>query len=78
NALLVPPKNPDAIAIAIERMIKNPDLYEQLSRKGRLFVEQNISWRKYAEYMLKVFEEVIKRNKGIPRHMNSSGSSHIR
>ncbi|MDP3770360.1 MAG: hypothetical protein Q8R40_05495, partial [bacterium] len=68
NALLVPPKNPDAIAIAIERMIKNPDLYEQLSRKGRLFVEQNISWRKYTEYMLKVFEEVIKRNKGIPRY----------
>ncbi|MDZ4260263.1 MAG: hypothetical protein U1A25_01235, partial [Candidatus Sungbacteria bacterium] len=54
NALLVPPKN--------------PDLYEQLSRKGRLFVEQNISWRKYTEYMLKVFEEVIKRNKGIPRY----------
>lgn len=61
NALLVPPKSPEAIAVAIERMMKDPLLYERLSQQGRSFVEQNISWRLYAQGMMRVFEEAAAR-----------------
>ncbi|TSD04736.1 MAG: Glycosyl transferase [Parcubacteria group bacterium Greene0714_36] len=59
NALLVPPKNPKAIVAAIERLIATPALYESLSRKGRTFVEQNISWERYAKDMLEVLEGAV-------------------
>ena len=59
NALIVPAKNPEAIAQAITRLITNPDLYEKLSKEGRAFVEGNISWKQYATGMMKVYKEAI-------------------
>ena len=56
DALMVNPKSPEEIAESIERLIDNPDLYLKLSQNGRKFVEENISWQKYAQGMLKVFE----------------------
>ena len=64
NALLVPPKSPEAIASSIRRLIADPALYQSLSVKGRAFVEAHISWQKYAEGMLKVFEEARAKYKG--------------
>lgn len=58
NALLVDAQSPDQIASAIEKLIHTPDLYEQLSKNGREFVEQNITWRKYADSMLAIFESI--------------------
>jgi len=59
NALLVNPKNPGEIAKAIQSLIDNPDLYRTLSKNGRDFVEQNISWVKYTDQMEDVFKRVM-------------------
>ncbi len=59
HALLVSPKSPEEIAHAVKRLIDNPNLYQMLSRNGRLFVEQHISWHQYAEGMMSVFKKAI-------------------
>jgi glycosyltransferase involved in cell wall biosynthesis len=56
NALLVEPKQPEQIAWALARLHNERELKPKLSRNGREFVENNISWRKYAENMLEVYE----------------------
>jgi glycosyltransferase involved in cell wall biosynthesis len=55
NVLLVPPKNPQALCDAIVSLYKNRDLWKKLSESGRLFVENNICWEKYAEAMFDCF-----------------------
>ena len=59
NALVVDPKHPDQVAQAVMRLLKNAGLYGQLSKNGRALVEQKISWKNYADSMLRVFEKAI-------------------
>ncbi len=61
HALLVSPKSPEEIAHAVKRLIDNPNLYQMLSRNGRLFVEQHISWERYTDSLLSVFDSVLKK-----------------
>lgn len=60
NALLVNPKSPAEIAKAVKTLIDNPALYRRLSRNGRMFVEQNISWSRQAKKLLALFEDILK------------------
>lgn len=57
NALLVNPKSPGEIAAAIKRLVNDPGLYLKISQNSRKFVEEKISWEKYTQAMLKVFED---------------------
>jgi len=41
NGLLVPPKDPDALAVAIKRLAGDPDLAMRLSRAGRQHIVQH-------------------------------------
>lgn len=60
NALLVEPKNHQALAAHIMKLADNHDLYARLSKSGRAFVERNISWAKLALDMEKLFIGVAK------------------
>ncbi|MFY9462686.1 MAG: glycosyltransferase family 4 protein, partial [Candidatus Sungiibacteriota bacterium] len=62
NALLVSPRLPKEIADAVENMTADPALYAMLSRNGRVFVEKEISWERYADQMSKLFQKAIGRN----------------
>ena len=53
SALLVNPKNPEEIAEAIYKIIANPDLKENLIKKGQENVKR-FSWLKCAEETLKI------------------------
>ncbi len=55
NALLVNPKTPEEIRTAVHALARDPQFYEHITRNARTFVEQNISWKKYAERMLDIF-----------------------
>jgi glycosyltransferase involved in cell wall biosynthesis len=55
NALLVPPENPEALASAAVRLIRDPELSERLARRAFDDVEA-YSWAKRAERLEPVLE----------------------
>ena len=57
TAMLVPPLAPQAIASAVEILIQNQPFYGELSRSGRKFVEENVSWSRLAKDYEKYFHE---------------------
>ncbi len=59
DALLVPPRRPDAIADAVERLVRDEELRARLASQGRAFVESTLSWQRYAESMLALFQEAL-------------------
>jgi len=59
NALLVPPRNPEAIARSIRRLRRDKGLYVKLSWAGRKFVEDNVSWQAYGARMESLFLEAV-------------------
>ncbi|MDP2676837.1 MAG: glycosyltransferase family 4 protein [bacterium] len=63
NALLVNPKSPREIAKAVQSLVDNPDLYRTLSKNGRDFVEQNISWGKYTDQMEEIFKKTMNKER---------------
>ncbi|HEX4054943.1 MAG TPA: glycosyltransferase family 4 protein [Tepidisphaeraceae bacterium] len=44
NGLLVPPRNPQALANAIEKVLSDPSLHEKLSAGGRASVQGRFTW----------------------------------
>lgn len=59
TALLVPPRNPRAVAEAIERLLNDTELRQNLARRGQAYVRAAFSWRRYAEQMLEEFEKAV-------------------
>lgn len=55
NALLVSPKSPEEIADSISWLIKNPKEMERMSEEAQKFVKETMSWKSYAENMVKEF-----------------------
>jgi glycosyltransferase involved in cell wall biosynthesis len=56
DALLVPPRDPAALAEAIERSITNPDLRERLIESGRRQVEDSFAVERVAAELARRFE----------------------
>ncbi len=56
NAMLAETCNPEDLAAKIAKLIDDPALYERIAREGQKFVKENISWEKYTEKMLKLFQ----------------------
>jgi len=56
SGILVEPKNPVALADAIQKLIKNPDLAEKMGREGRrIFLEkfsESVVWPQYEKFYL--------------------------
>jgi glycosyltransferase involved in cell wall biosynthesis len=61
NALLVDPGKPEQIADCLRRLCEDPSRYAMLSRNGRRFVEENISWDAYGRRMEELFERGLAR-----------------
>jgi glycosyltransferase involved in cell wall biosynthesis len=59
SGLLVPPKDPEALAKAILRLARNPDLARELGRRGRLRVEEMFSAEAMVEGVLEVYRSVL-------------------
>lgn len=56
DALLVPPRDPAALAGAIERLIEDPDLRERLVEAGRKRVEESFAIERVMDELIERFE----------------------
>ena len=61
NALIVDAKSPDQIAAAVRQLVDDGNLYQALSRRGRAFAEENVSWERVARETIKVFNRYVHR-----------------
>ncbi|MGB2661348.1 MAG: glycosyltransferase family 4 protein [Candidatus Omnitrophota bacterium] len=56
NGLLVPPKDPLALAAAFRKLIENGSLREQMGRRGREIIEEGFSWQRTAEKLMDIIK----------------------
>jgi len=69
NGFLVPPRDPRALAKALERLVRNPDLRRTMGRLNANKIRQSYTWDAVAEAYLGTYEEIIsKRNRKEPVH----------
>lgn len=74
TALLVPPRDPGAIAQALRSFMENPDLAGRIAHQGREFVAREFSWRGYATRMVKLYEETIEATGKLAEPFRAMGS----
>jgi glycosyltransferase involved in cell wall biosynthesis len=58
--VLVPPRNPRALAAAIERVLNEPGRAETMGRAARSRVKRVFQWRDAAAGLVQVFEETLR------------------
>jgi len=60
TGLLVPEKNPDRLADAIDKILSDRDLADRLARNGRLLVHEKYGWEKIASEFKRVYIKATK------------------
>jgi glycosyltransferase involved in cell wall biosynthesis len=60
NSILVEPKDPEALASSMSRLIGEGALSERLGREGRRIVEESYTWQKVAESTFKLYKEIVR------------------
>lgn len=60
NGFLLPPKDPKAIANAVNGILGSRDLRERLAEAGRDKVEREFSWESIAKKTISLYQDVIK------------------
>ena len=74
EGLMVPPRDPGALAGAIRRMLGAPELAARLARQGRTRVEALFSIERTAYETEQIYMEVLsKRQRGTPQRLDKSG-----
>jgi D-inositol-3-phosphate glycosyltransferase len=63
TGLLVPPRDPDALATALLRLMADRDLRERMGRAARQRVEREFTWRTVAQRTAGLYEELRMREK---------------
>jgi glycosyltransferase involved in cell wall biosynthesis len=59
TGLLVPPRDPNALAAAIEKLLRAPDAAREMGRAARLMVEQHFSLTAAALGVERVFDQLL-------------------
>jgi phosphatidylinositol alpha-mannosyltransferase len=71
TGLLVEPKDPDALAAALERLIADPELRTSLGEAGARRAS-DYDWQHVTADLVRVYEEAIARRKGLPEPSSPS------
>ncbi len=58
NGFIVPLRDADAIASALKKLLKNPELREKIGAQNRQTAEK-ISWRKVSEEYIQIYKNII-------------------
>jgi glycosyltransferase involved in cell wall biosynthesis len=65
--VIVPPRNPPALAAAIAEVLADPARGERMGRAARERVLRLFRWERAAAELVDVFEEVLRRRRGVAR-----------
>jgi glycosyltransferase involved in cell wall biosynthesis len=57
--LIVDPRDPQAIARAIERLLADPEEAEQMGRRGRLAIAECLNWQKEFQGLLELYDRLL-------------------
>jgi len=60
SGLIVPPKNLQALAESIIKILKNPKLSEKMGQNGAELVKERYSWKKIAKSVENTYEKITK------------------
>jgi len=63
SGFLVPEKDVEALAERLEYLIQHPELWPQLGREGRKFVEERYDIRRLTQRLVKIYKALIEDNK---------------
>ena len=72
--MLVPPKNSEALASAIDQLLDQPERRSEMGRAGRARVLEHFTWKRAAERTVDVYQEVIAER----RHRLERGGEYAR
>jgi len=61
NGLLVPAKDPQALAVALNRLLNDAELRESMGKRGRAMVEAEFSTEHVVEQTLQLYKELLER-----------------
>lgn len=59
HALLIPPKDPSALARAVRALVEDSELLSRISRQGAELVRSRFTWENYAGEVIRVFERIL-------------------
>ena len=59
NALLFPPRNPDALAARIHELATQPALRARIAQQGMELVRTKFNWEQFAIQIEQVCEELV-------------------
>jgi glycosyltransferase involved in cell wall biosynthesis len=59
SGILVPPRDPGALAAAIQKILADPEERIRMGQMGRRRVEELFTWEKVAERTVSVYRELI-------------------
>ena len=59
SGLLVPPRDPEALSVAITRLLETPELRKQLGLAARASVERKFTWEQVANETSRAYERAI-------------------
>lgn len=60
TGILIPPRDPDALAVAVARLLEDKDLREQMGKAGRKRFEECFEFEPFYQKIIKVYKEVCK------------------
>lgn len=73
TGLLVPPRDPVALADALESLVKSPDLRKDLGKKGRALVLEHFSMKRVSQAFLATYEQSYALAQGKRHHAPLEG-----
>ena len=60
NGLIVPPRDPEALAERVEMLLRDKDLRKKIGEKARITIEKNFSLTHAAERFLEVYRSLLR------------------
>ena len=71
-AILIPPKDSDAIRDSVRKILLEPDLYNKVAAKGRLHIKNKFNWQTIGKQYEELMNKVIKNHTTIIKGNNAN------